>query len=217
MEYTAITFALIRKKNADLNFDNIEDITLICLDNCNLASVNNLELFSHIQELHLHHNKISLIENISYFKSLKYLDLSFNTISEEGLLQSLANIPKGLGSINLTGNPCAVDDGALSVLQDTFPDLGIIIDTVDEITGSKAENNFDEEIETKPSLVLDDIDHSRPLNADNVLKAIVDRKCKLQSISTCNIDATILVGCKKYIFPDTITAVILYNTFVGIK
>lgn len=195
MEYTAITFALIRKKNADLNFDNIEDITSICLDNCNLASVNNLELFSHIHELHLHHNKISLIENISYFKKLKYLDLSFNSIHAEGLLQSLANIPRGLGSINLTGNPCAVDDGALSVLQDTFPDLGIIIDTVDEIIGSKEDNNFNEEIEKKTLLALDDIDHSRPLNADNVLKAIVDRKCKLQSISTCNIDATILVSC----------------------
>ena len=135
-----------------------------------------------------------MIENISYFKSLKYLDLSFNSISADGLLQSLANIPKGLVSINLTSNPCAEDDNALSTLQDTFPDLGIIIDTVDEVTGSTTDNNFDEEIGTKPVIALDNIDRSRPLNADNVLKAIVDRKCKLQSISTCNIDATILVS-----------------------
>lgn len=193
MEYSVINFALIRKKNADLNFDNLDEITSIYLDNCNLASLNNLELFSHIQHLHLHHNKISFIENIFYFKNLQYLDLSYNSISAEGLLQSLSNFPKGLTSINLTGNPCAGDESALSILQDTYPEMGIIIDTVDDITTTN--NNNDAVSETKILFESDEIDHSRPLNADNVLKAIVDRKCKLQNLGTYNIDATILVSC----------------------
>lgn len=193
VECSVITFALIRKKNSDLNFENIDDITSIYLDNCNLTSLNNLELFSHIEQLHLHHNNISLIENIFYFKSLKYLDLSYNSISSEGLLQSLENFPKGLASINLTGNPCAGDDSALSILQDAYPEMGIIIDTVDDIITTNNSCN-DAVSETEKILDSDEIEHSRPLNADNVLKAIVDRKCKLQNLSTYNIDTTILVS-----------------------
>eukprot|EP01036_Dinobryon_divergens_P026622 gene26622-35295_t len=68
--------------------------------------------------------------------------------------------------------------------------MGIIIDTVDDITTT---NNYNDAVsETKILFESDEIDHSRPLNADDVLKAIVDRKCKLQNLGTYNIDATIL-------------------------
>jgi len=184
---TEISFALIRKKNPDLNFDNIEEISTIHLNNCSIEDINNLELFSHIKHLDLAHNKISFIRELHYLNKLETLDLSFNSISSEGLSKSLSELPKGLKSINLTGNSCVNDEDALVILQDFFPDLGIIIDTVD--------NNLDAvescDVST-PTTIPEQYDNNiRPLNADTLLKSIVERKCKLQSMSSFNLDRTI--------------------------
>ena len=214
---TEISFALIRKKNSDLNFDNLDEISCIRIDNCNITSTNNLELFSHVKELHLHHNKISQIDNLYFFNNLQYLDVSSNLITSDGLLKSFQSLPKCLVSINLTDNPCATDENALSLLQDAFPKLGIIIDTVDTVDTTTSEEPLNlsrQENSEKDGTesFFGDIDRSRPLNADTVLRSIVERKCKMQNMSTFNIDAALQV-LKKYYLKSSINIYITCDRY----
>lgn len=190
-----ISFALIRQNNPNANFDKIEEIESIRIGNSNIESIDNLELFSHVKELFLPHNRISIIKNLFFFNNLSFLDLSFNLISSESLLQSLDQLPKVLSTINLTGNPCSTDVDALSKLQDTFPSLGIIIDTVDNAEEASIDDRIANPLgaELLPTETL-----SRPLNADIVLKSIVERKCKLQSMAAFNLDSTVSVRFEPY-------------------
>jgi hypothetical protein len=189
-----ISFNLVRKSNPTLNYDNIEEIFSLKLSKCNILRIDNLDLFSHIKDLDLSGNLITKIENLMCFKSLNYLDLSSNHIDSAGLISSLNEIPKSLKSINLSSNPCILDEASLCILQDRYPELGIIIDIVrmDENNEDNSEEDSNGENEVSVSKHRT-IDLSKPLNSEEVLKEIVSRKCKLQSLSTFNLDATILV------------------------
>jgi len=192
-----ISFGLIRSKNPHVDSaDDIGQIDSITLRGCELTDIDNLELFSHINELDLSNNKISKVENLFFFQNLKILDLSFNLIDSLSLEQSIKEFPKSLLSINLTGNPCANDEAALGKLQDAIPDLAIAIeidDTVRVPDKQEEEEDDDDNIETDE---LEDIKQllpliaelgNTPLNADEVLKSIVERKCKLQDLQ-CDFD-----------------------------
>ena len=208
-----ITFALIRKANPNSNFDELNSISSLNLSNCSISHIDNLEIFEHVKELILSNNSISKIENLFFFKDLEMLDLSCNRITSHNLIESIKEIPSCLKSINLSGNPCADDISSLSKIQDTFPDLGIIIDVMDEDEDEDGEDDeLGSSLELKPdSLPLYDqdkpepveesdffepIDHdlSKPLRSDEILKSLVDRKCKLQSIPAFNLDATVNVS-----------------------
>ena len=127
-----ITFSLLRRRYPDLNAENLDSLAVIELNGQNITGIDNLELASHIKALHLNHNSIKIIENLEFMVNLEHLDLSFNEIDSDGLLQSFQALPPSLGSINLSGNPCADDDSVLSALQDRFPNLGIIVGEIDE-------------------------------------------------------------------------------------
>lgn len=197
---TSISFSLICRKNPSItDADDIDIISRLDLDNSNIHEIDNLELFSHIRELNLQRNKIKTFSNLKLLSELQLLDVSFNEITSETLLSSMKFLPKGLATIVLTGNPCASDEEALGKLQDCFPELGIAIEEV-----SSAEEDVSEAVE-KESADDDDNDaetHTEdeevvapkgPVNADEVLKYIVDRKCKLQSIQNFNIDSVVKV------------------------
>lgn len=190
-----ITFALIRQKNPAVGgVDNISEIDRLDLSGCGVNEIDNLDVFSHIKKLTLAHNNIRQVQNLRHFTQLEVLDLSYNSIDSAGLLASAAGIPSGLQRINLTANPCALDQDALTAIQDQFEDLGIIIDveTVEE----------DEPDGVLPSEGPDPLPQQRPpsrsklpLNNDTVLKEIVDRKCKLQNIAPAfDLDATLQVS-----------------------
>jgi len=200
---TEITFQLIRKCNANISFDSIEDVTCIKLNNCTIECIDNLELFVHIKELHLSHNRITQIDNLELFHCLELLDVSFNRIDSKGLVASFNYIPKSLDVINLTGNPCVHDESVLIKLQDSFPHLGIVIDEVDE-ADTAINDNADDDVADYDRFDLDDVlnrrkDHesprnSLPLSSDDVLRSIVDRKSKLQSYERFNLDITVTVS-----------------------
>jgi hypothetical protein len=194
-----INFGLIRLKNPDVgSVDNIEDIDSLNLSGCEIRDIDNLELFHHIHELNLSNNQIERIEELLLFINLQILDVSDNCIDATGLRSSISQLPKSLVSINLSGNPCAKDLDALGELQDVFPDLVIAIeeDRVvvdndrdgDEKDGCNDDDDDDDD--------ENDDGHSRqpqtnsrhspmePLDSDDILKMIVDRKCKLQQIQT---------------------------------
>lgn len=188
-----ISFRLIRKANPDLNFDVLEDISNICLNNCDIASIDNLELFVHIKELYINHNLIRKIENLEFFSQLEFLDLSYNKIESSNLEDSFSCIPKNLKFLNISGNPCIRDEIVLTRLQDAFPSLNIIIeelndDNEDEAVAEAENQDSTEEIEIGSLNVP-----TLPLNTDEVLKAIVERKSKLQSYSSFNINSAISV------------------------
>lgn len=198
---TSISFSLICRKNPSItDADDIESIDRLELDNSNIHEIDNLELFSHIKELNLQRNKIKSISNVKFLSELQLLDLSFNEITSESLLSSMKFLPKGLATIVLTGNPCSSDEEALSQLQDYFPDLGIAIEEVSnadeavseaELAGSEAEQDVD--AEETPAEDQEAVSMKGPVNADEILKYIVDRKCKLQSIQNFNLDSVVKV------------------------
>jgi hypothetical protein len=123
----SISITLIRNTHIDFSIDDIESLTIIKLDNKGLNNIDNLEVFSHILELHLSDNIIDKIENIDFLQHLELLDLSNNLITSENLLSSIDLLPLNLKTLNLSGNPCANDEDVLMTLQDSYPNLSIIV------------------------------------------------------------------------------------------
>jgi hypothetical protein len=195
-----ISFALIRERNPDIgHLDDIAFLQSIDLSNCRISSISNLDLFTHIKQLDLSHNSITLVEDLELFTKLEYLDLSYNKIDGQGLIDSIKGLPKTLQQLNLTANPCATDEDALLSFQDKFPELGIIIDveTVDEEEAKMTANANDEENKEDEHPESESITTKLegPLNADDVLKEIVDRKCRLQNMNNpFDLDKTLLVN-----------------------
>lgn len=197
---TSISFSLICRKNPSItDADDIDIISRLDLDNSNIQEVDNLELFTHIKELNLQRNKIKNLSNLKLLSELRLLDVSFNEISSESLLSSMRFLPKGLTTIVLTGNPCASDEEALGKLQDNFPELGIAIEEVSSAEEDESEaiekESADEDESNEETHTEDEelVALRGPVNADEVLKYIVDRKCKLQSIQNFNIDSVVKV------------------------
>lgn len=172
---TEITFALIRRCHGNIGADDLEEITTISLIEQRIEVIDNLELFSQIECLNLSKNFITRLQNISLLLQLKHLDVSFNRIDSNSVIASIKEIPKSLESINLSGNPCCDDDECLLLLQDEFPNLAIIIGEEADSTGSDPVKDFIESTE-ETKVVYD----GSPLNSEEVLKLIVERKCRLQ-------------------------------------
>lgn len=198
-----ISFGLIRRLNPDIDVDNIESVEIIKLESSGITEIDDLELFSgNLKELYLSGNKIALIENLLFFDKLKHLDLSCNRITSDGLRKSIHSFPKKLESVNLSGNPCAEDDEVLGDLQDAHPELGIVIEIVD----ANEEDDFNHEEMARDPIVSGaaaaassdeegDPHRSRsPVDADEIIKYIVDRKCKAQTFATFNLASTIEVS-----------------------
>lgn len=191
-----ISLRLIRNQYPDLNADNLHELKVLDLSNLNITSIDSLEIVSHATELYLQCNKIEIIENIDFMDDLKILDLSFNNITSENLILSLKYIPKYLHSLNLSGNPCANDESALLQLQDFMPSLGIIIglESGDIFTNDENEEVVSENDTPDSNSNTSSIPY-RPLDADVVLKEIVERKCRPNEFSPdkFNLQSTIEV------------------------
>lgn len=204
---SGISFGLICRKNPSItDVDDIQSIARLELDHSNISTIDNLELFNHIKEIDLSHNKIKSLKNLEFLTELQVLDLSFNDITSQDLLASFKYIPKHVQTLVLTGNPCAQDEDALGKLQDRFPDLGIAIELVQEEEKEGDEDNFEGEVEDNEENGNNDDDDDEteekistavaplgPVNADEILKYIVDRKCKLQSMQSFNLENAVKV------------------------
>lgn len=194
---TAITFALICRKNPNItDVDDIESILRIDLDHCNVEHIDNLDLFSHIHELNLSFNKIKSLSNLHFLRKLRFLDVSGNDISGRDLVNAVKILPRSLTTIVLSGNPCATDEDALGFLQDSFPELGIAIEELDDAEGKElveGQTASDEEEEVEVDQDSSEENKRGPVDADDVLKYIVDRKCKLQSVQAFNLESIVKV------------------------
>lgn len=208
---TKINFQLICSKNPQVVLaDDIEQIRCITLENCNIREVSNLELFSHITELNLSRNHLVNIRNLSFFSDLQVLDVSYNQINIEGLQQSLPHLPAALRILNLTGNPCVKNESALDILQGKYPDLAIAIEEVNETESSDAAapvEESDKPIELTTNSLIDatlmvtsssegikSSPKRTPVDSEDILKEIVDRKCRMQTMATFNLDNAIKVS-----------------------
>lgn len=179
-----ISFSLVRKQYPDISDEvSCSQLKILRLDGLKLQSMSGcLDLFHQIEELSLSHNNIDEIDDITFLINLSSLDLSFNNISSESLRASIGNLPSGLAAINLLNNPCCEDEDILVEYQAKYPSLGIIIgyaddDVVDEIAGliESAEIVVEED--------ATDLTRYQPLDADIVLKSLVDRKCRQEDSS----------------------------------
>jgi hypothetical protein len=194
---TEISFALIRSQNPDINTtENIEEIDCLRLMNCNIEEIDNLELFHHISELYLTSNAIESLDGLSILIKLKILDVANNRITSESLRKSIPKLPKTLLSINLTGNPCAEDEEALTQLQDAFPDAIIAIDLMPDIDEEEEKANDDSENkENEGENKKDSIQDDFKLDTESVLREIVARKCLMESTTNSfNLERTVFVS-----------------------
>lgn len=205
---TEITFALVRSQNPEISTaGDIEEIDCIRLINCGIEEIDNLELFHHINELHLSQNQITSLENLSILFKLKILDVSYNNITSEGLRKSIASLPKSLISINLTGNPCVNDEEGLLELQDAIPEVIIAIDIENDEAqqprkgGKLSEEKEDDSLANTERREKEQRDGeneedeeegnenerenvSQFLSNEDVLKSIVERKCLIQNTTS---------------------------------
>lgn len=174
-----ISVTLIRKCHGNIGVDELSCLKVIDLTRQSIDSIDNLEVFSEIEDLRLGYNNISTIENLEFLSNLRRLDISFNKITASSLRSALTNIPPQLTEINLSGNPCCDDEDALGDFQDHFPAMAIIIGSeIVEVEGGGVPQiglggvNREGSVDDSPI---------GPLDADAIIKSIVERKCRLQN------------------------------------
>lgn len=214
-----VTVSLIRECHTTKSAEDLEKLRCINLNDKQIEKIDNLEVFFDIEELHLSRNCITKIENLNFLNNLQFLDVSYNCISSNSLIASIEeeSIPKSLREINITGNPCANDESVLMILQDYIPDLLIIVGIEEDIvnnnnnlikatsdSGNSDSDSDNYEIDAETDEITYDstlgrfeeykLSDETTLNPDELLKHIVDRKCKLQNISTFNLESAITVS-----------------------
>ena len=152
-------------------YPEIEDVqTLLSLSEVtlshrNIPRIDRLELFSNLQRLDLSHNSIVIIENIRFLSSLVHLDVSYNLIKE--IYPS--ELPKSLQSLQVTGNPLVKDllhiEGVL-ILNSSLPISvpGIADPLQDDVCEEESGSSY--------------------LDADELLRQIVKRKSRIESLSS---------------------------------
>ncbi len=206
----------MRKAHGNLSAAELMALSIIQLNNYGIEEIDNLEVFEQIRELHLSGNNIKVVENLEFLRNLEYLDLSNNCIDSEGLRKALGRFPDSLQTLVLGGNQCCHDEELLSQLNDIMPNLGIVIgmeqrddnnigydahaeeaESLEEEMEAEEEDNDDfEELKLNGREVGDygtqAEDGRGVLDADAVLRSIVERKCVLQNLQPkFNIECTI--------------------------
>lgn len=193
-----ISVALVRRVHG-YSAEEMADLDILNLNHLDIEEIDNLEVFEQIRELHLQGNAIRVVENLEFLGQLELLDLSYNNIDSAGLRGCLqrCQLPSSLRTLNLSGNTCADDEALLLELQEIMPDLGIIIGLEDEEEGEGGKGEVED-----PADQQDDLDDEEkindgedevafsslslsagPLDADEILKSIVERKCRVQYVT----------------------------------
>ena len=186
----AISISLIRQVYDNASADELSSIQALNLAGLGIDVIENLEVFAEITELRLNNNRISNIENINFMYNLDYLDLSYNNIDSSEIVRSIKDreLPACLRTINLSGNPCANDENVLSILQDNYNELNIIIGIEDD---ENNDDNDEDDGNDEPEINEDDdneLQSDQLLDSDTVLKTLVERKCRLDKMKDFNIE-----------------------------
>lgn len=196
---TSISVTLIRKSHSDFNIDDIESLKVIRLNKQGIDLIDNLEVFSHIEELHLADNVIRRIENIGFLSRLHLLDLSNNLITSDSLISSIGLLPQNIRTLILTGNPCTGDKCVLDAVQKSCDGLNIIANDTTETSNRLSELKIDalkidslKSVDYKGGEYEGDVEDT-PLNADEVLQSLVERKCRLQNMEVFDITKAVKV------------------------
>lgn len=132
-----ISVTLVRKHNIAKDADELMNLEIICLDDLGIEEIDNLEVFDQVKELRLSSNKITVLENLEFLFHLKKLDVSYNEITLDALESGLKRLPKSVTFIDVSGNPCTNDSGALQVLQDRYPAIEVFCNGTRVMNGSK--------------------------------------------------------------------------------
>lgn len=180
---------------SDEDFSRVESVRLV---GRGFQEIDNLDLFDRLKELDLSNNRIRRVENISHLLCLDALDLSGNLIDEEGLFAEA--LPSNLRVLNLSGNPCAENSNARDRFCTKYPNVSVLFD----LPSSHSKGGPEDTQESKEFPVAHKKDSKGILDSEAVLREVVDRKCRLQSISNLNISSTIHDLEREY---DTVTMI----------
>ena len=172
---------------ADSDFAKVESVSFI---EQGIKEIDNLDLFDNITVLNLQKNKIQRIENISHLTKLHYLDLSDNDIDEEGLRNE--RLPPNLKTLKLTGNPCVANSQTILTLKNDYPNVQFVLDSEEDSYPPVAGTDVSLVVNpATPSLSSTSVNSEEYLDSESVLRAVVDRKCKLQSLAPVDIASTL--------------------------
>eukprot|EP00602_Paraphysomonas_sp_CaronLab_P004690 CAMPEP_0185020592 /NCGR_PEP_ID=MMETSP1103-20130426/3210_1 /TAXON_ID=36769 /ORGANISM="Paraphysomonas bandaiensis, Strain Caron Lab Isolate" /LENGTH=300 /DNA_ID=CAMNT_0027551587 /DNA_START=89 /DNA_END=988 /DNA_ORIENTATION=- len=192
------------EKNGMLSDEDFGSISVMKLNDQSISYIDNLELFHEIEELHLKNNNLKTIDNIELLQNLWLLDVANNQIEDEALLSAV--FPRSLKRLIISGNPCAESTSAVEKLQARHPQLEIVT------TAEKCEEILESSSNLPPESVPVESEYSQPevslphstskpsesfltpsgtLDPAAVLREVVDRKCRLQSYSQFDLNATI--------------------------
>jgi hypothetical protein len=130
-------------RDSDRLTQQLFETTKLRLNDMAITEIENLEMFTALQRLYLHHNQIRVIENMEFHPDLRVLSINNNQIEELAGLLCLtrleylnassnkiaqvdeADLPPSLLHLNLSNNPAAWEEdyrqrlvGALPALQD---------------------------------------------------------------------------------------------------
>ncbi|CAM9689585.1 unnamed protein product [Ectocarpus sp. 4 AP-2014] len=130
-------------------------VEVLRLDWQRIASIQNLDIFTHLRELYLQHNRIHVIEELDTLRNLEFLALCSNRIRRLENLRHLrklqvldlsANViedfdtqelPPALVILNLSSNPCCLDPDFRQRVISCLPGL-MALDEVPVVRSSQA-------------------------------------------------------------------------------
>jgi hypothetical protein len=193
-----ISLGLLRAAYPDLKSEQILSLQEIIVEKLGIEVLDGLEIFDDLISIRLAHNNIQVVENVDLLFRLEVLDLSHNCIESI----DWHSFPSSLRVLKLVGNPCAKDIVAMNTLIEQLPNVEIITGDTSSDTDPFAVDGTDAGgvVEGEKGLGLgfgdvngpqydDDAPPSTfsiytnytPLDADMLLKDIVDRKIRLQN------------------------------------
>jgi hypothetical protein len=191
--------------------DNFAAVQVVSLPNKSLEHIDNLDLFDNITELNLRRNKIKIVENVSHLMKLHSMDLSDNLIDAKGLRAE--PLPPNLRSVDLSGNPCAASSSVIEKLQEDYPNVHIVTKARQSYPSITAASN--DSAATNPATSAASLHSSSSssssslspsssslslslsssqnkeggyLDSEEVLREVVDRKCRLQALTSPPLD-----------------------------
>ncbi|CAM9102332.1 unnamed protein product [Hapterophycus canaliculatus] len=136
----------IMKGAADERASDLLKIQVLRLDWQRIASINNLDIFTHLRELYLQQNRIHVIEELDTLSNLEFLALGSNNIRRLENLRHLhklqvldlsnnviedidtQELPRALVIFNLVGNPCCSDPDIRRRVTSSLQSLMILDD-----------------------------------------------------------------------------------------
>ncbi|CAF1084856.1 unnamed protein product [Brachionus calyciflorus] len=157
------------------------DIRNLYLQNNLIRKIENLEFFKNLKFLVLSHNKIEKIENLKQLNSLKLIDLSHNLIENF----EIEEFPKSVSFLDLRGNKCVQDDNFTEKIEPKLFQYFIRLiqlngkDLIDTSIKEFEESKYEESVDSLVERIMERSSNRQKMDVENFEKKWREKKSKL--------------------------------------